>query len=307
MAAGDFPDWRHLVRCVEEAIGPCPGQYAEPSDPTATLEEAPQRGQDASGPEHAREADEAPVMEDFAGHIWRVQDNGSSAVLERMDPNGVILAYADEKGSVSVTTAPTPPLETIEVSDEEDLRTTRDPPPDDEMPVLVPIDTPGEDAVMGLALVATPPPIAHSEADLPLMFASWAAEMEWEDRLRERETAAAAPVATKPALPAKPPAKPPAEDDSNAKGRPQYPSPDEDWVLPPRHWRIRVSGGRIPRSLVEHVRPQEGTRRRVDRKFLFHAGGEEFRVHINKRDEIAVSSRPPKKEGNVRSQLAPHK
>jgi len=171
------------------------------------------------------------------------------------------------------------------------------------MPALVPINTTEENEVMGLVLPATPPPVVNYEVELPRTFASWVAEMEWEGRLRERKTAAAALVSTGPALAAKPPAK----EDNDAKGRNQYPPPDEGWVLPPRHWRVHVNGGRIPRSLVEHVRPHETTRRRVDRKFLFHAGGEEFRVHINKRDEIAISSRPPKKEGNVRSRLTPHK
>ncbi|XP_070068097.1 uncharacterized protein [Drosophila takahashii] len=157
MAAGDFPDWRHLVRCVEEAIGPCPGQYTEPSDPAATLEEAPQRGQDASSPDHVMESDEASVMDDFAGHVWRIQDNGPSAVLE--SPNEVILRYADGKGSVSATTSPTPPLETIEPTNEEDLRATLDLPPDGEMPALVPIDTPGEDSVMEL--------VRHTSAHCP--------------------------------------------------------------------------------------------------------------------------------------------
>jgi len=185
----------------------------------------------------------------------------------------------------------------------EALSAALDPPPDGEMPALVPINTTEEDEVMELVLPATPPPVVNYEVDLPRTFASWAAEMEWEDGLRERETAAAAPVSTGPALPAKPPA----NEDNEAKGRNQYPPPDEDWVLPLRHWRVHLNGGRISRSLVEHVRPQEGTRRRVDRKFLFHARGEEFRVHINKRDEIAISLRPPKKEGNVRSRLTPHK
>jgi len=48
-----------------------------------------------------------------------VQVDGSSAVLKGLDPNGVVLEYEDEKASVSVTTAPTPPLETTELSAEE--------------------------------------------------------------------------------------------------------------------------------------------------------------------------------------------
>jgi len=57
--------------------------------------------------------------DDSTSHVWRVQVDGPSAVLEGLDPNGVVLEYEDEKGSVSVTTASTTPLETIELSDEE--------------------------------------------------------------------------------------------------------------------------------------------------------------------------------------------
>jgi len=65
-------------------------------------------------------------------------------------------------------------------------------------------------------------------------------------------------------------------------------------IVPSPHWRNRVEGNRLPRSLVDHISPQERSGRRVDRKFLFRAGEVKFRVHINKRDEITISQRPPK-------------
>jgi len=54
------------------------------------------------------------------------------------------------------------------------------------MPALVPINTTEEDEVMELVLSAIPPPVVNYEVELPRTFASWAAEMEWEDRLREQ-------------------------------------------------------------------------------------------------------------------------
>jgi len=78
MASGD----------VEEAIGPSPGQYMEPGDHATTLEEATRRGQHAASPDHTMEPDEDPVADDSAGHVWRVQVDGPSAVLEGLDPNG---------------------------------------------------------------------------------------------------------------------------------------------------------------------------------------------------------------------------
>ncbi|XP_070144467.1 uncharacterized protein [Drosophila kikkawai] len=85
-----------------------------------------------------------------------------------------------------------------------------------------------------------------------------------------------------------PPATPAAEE------KEEYPTADQDWVLPPAHWRIRIAGGRIPRSVVERVQPQEAANRRVNRKFLFYAGPEEFRVHFSKANRITISQRTPK-------------
>jgi len=138
-------------------------------------------------------------------------------------------------------------------------------------------------------------PDDEDEGAQPTIFASWAEEMDWmehQQRSLELDVVDKRPVPTQDQAEAAPPQDAAAlrRDDHARQATPE----GEEWIVPPPHWRNRLEGNRLPRSLVDHISPQERSGRRVDRKFLFRAGEVEFRVHINKRDEITISQRPPK-------------
>jgi len=98
---GDPAYWRHLVQCVEEAIGPCPRPElttipVSAARPLASIPTSPWHmvvTMEGNGSGQEQEMEELP-------HLWRLQFTGPLDSLAELDPRGCNGACSDWRTKV---------------------------------------------------------------------------------------------------------------------------------------------------------------------------------------------------------------